>query len=140
MPKGGRKKVFTGGASPVGDVLGGDLEHDGPATPEQISLVMDATGLSSSATATCRYRTTAGPGDWVTGHPLYRVQPTFSGTPAVGTVDDVFAWPIIDLEPGTEYEVEVTVTDGAASDIKTLTHTTRSLPAASGAANKTITS
>jgi hypothetical protein len=116
------------------------LVHDGPATPEQISLVLPVTGaLAQSATATVRYRPTGSP-TWATGHPLYRIRPTFSTVPAVGSVEDAFAWPIIDVLPGTSYDVEVTVNSGATSNVKTLTHTTRALPAPAGTPNKTANS
>jgi hypothetical protein len=116
----------------------GTLASDGPPTPEQVSLVLPVTGsLPQTATATVRYKP-SGTSTWVTGHPLFRVRPDFSLTPAVGSVQDVFAWPIIDLTPGTSYDVEVTVTSGAASDVVTGTFTTRTLPPAAGAPNKTV--
>jgi chitodextrinase len=116
----------------------GNLVHDGPATPEQISLFLPVTGaLPQTATAAVRYRQTGSP-TWITGHPLHRIRPTFSMTPAVGSVPDAFAWPIIDLAPGTSYDIEVTVTSGATTEVKTLTHTTRALPAAAGPVTTTI--
>jgi hypothetical protein len=111
-----------------GSLAIGDLTHDGPATPEQISLYLPVTGnLTDAATATVRYKQ-AGSGPWMTGHSLLRIHPEFSQSPAVGNVQDAFAWPIIDLEPGASYDVEVTVTNGATSDIKTASFTTRALP------------
>jgi nitrous oxidase accessory protein NosD len=62
------------------------------------------------------------------------VRPDFS----VGGASDVFAWPIIDLAPGTAYEVEVRVTSGAASDLRSASFTTRALPPPAGAPNKTV--
>lgn len=122
-----------------GEVDVGTLSHDGPATPEQISLWLPVTGtVSSTATATCEYKESSS-GTWIDGHPLYRVRPSFSTSPAVGgAVADGFAWVILDLTPGTEYDVRVTVTDGANQSVKTLTHTTRALPAASGATTVTV--
>lgn len=119
-----------------GEVPSIDVNLDGFATPEQISVVVDASNFSASATATCRFRTEGGL-VWTEGHPLFRVRPNFSGDPAVGTVDDVFAWTIIDLVPGTAYDVEITVDDGTVS-VGTLTTTTRSLPAAAGPATVVI--
>jgi len=114
----------------------GTLTHDGPATPEQISLILPVTGaLSLTATATVRYKPTSSP-TWITGHPLYRIRPSLSLAPSVGVVPEAFAWPIIDVTPGTSYDVEVTVASGTVANIKTLTHTTRALPAAAGAPNK----
>jgi hypothetical protein len=120
----------------------GALVHDGPATPEQISLFLPVTGsLPQSATATVRYKPTSS-STWTTGHPLYRIQPSLTDTSqlVVGTVPDAFAWPIIGVAPGTSYDVEVTVTSGATTNIKTLTHTTRALPPAAGTPNKTANS
>jgi hypothetical protein len=122
----------------TGVVSVGALVHDGPETPEQIALWLPTTGtVAQTATATCRYRR-VGDVSYTTGHPLYRIRPTMSETPNVGTVQDGFAWVIIDLQPGTQYEVEVTVSEGAATVVKTLTHTTRALPATAGTPNKTI--
>ena len=114
----------------------GALVHDGPATPEQISLLLPVTGaLPQTATATVRYKPTNSP-TWITGHPLYRIRPTLAESPATGSVPDAFAWPIIDLASGTSYDIEVTVNSGATTNVKTLTHTTRALPAAAGAPTK----
>ena len=116
----------------------GPLSHDGPATPEQLSLLMRVTGsLPQTATATVRYRE-VGSSAWKDGHPLYRVRPSFSTRPSVGSVEDAFAWPIIGLNPGTGYEVEVTLNSGGVSDVHNATFTTRALPAAAPTPNKTI--
>lgn len=116
----------------------GTLEHDGPATPEQISLYLPITGtLSSGTTVTVRYKTTSA-STWTTGHSMYRIQASLSSTPAFGSVDNAFAWPIIGLTPGVGYDVEVTISDGVTTEIQTDTFTTRALPAAAGVANKTI--
>src|SRR5262245_45473797 len=126
-------------AAPSGGGLNvGTLVHDGPATPEQISLFLPVTGaLPQTATATVRYKPTAS-GTFITGHPMYRIRPSLAEVAGAGTVPDAFAWPIIDLQPGTSYDVEVTVNDGATTVVKTLTHTTRALPAAAPAVTKTI--
>lgn len=114
----------------------GTLALDGPATPEQIALVLPITGsLSQSFTAAVRVRL-ATIGVYQTVHPLLRVQPSYSNTPSAafgGAIEDVFAGTIIDLSAGTSYDVEVTVTDGVTTVVKTLTTTTRALPAARGA-------
>jgi hypothetical protein len=124
---------------PTGTLPLGTLVHDGPATPEQISLFLPVTGsLPQTATATVRYKP-SNSSTWLSGHPLYRIRPTFSTSPDVGSVPDAFAWPIIDLAPGTSYDVEVTITNGATTDIKTASFTTRSLPPPAGTPNKTIT-
>jgi chitodextrinase len=119
----------SGGSLPLGNLV-----HDGPATPEQISLFLSVTGaLPQTATASVRYKPTSS-STWVTGHPMHRIQPSFS----VSSVPDAFAWPIIDLAPGTSYDIEVTVASGGTTNVKTLTHTTRALPAPAGSPNKTI--
>ena len=86
-----------------------------------------------------RYRVEGAP-TWREGHPLHRIRPEFAETPSAGSVPDAFAWPVIDLLPGTRYEVEVTVTSGATSDVRNGVFTTRSLPAVAGTPNKTIAS
>lgn len=113
--------------------------HDGPATPEQISLWLPVTGtVATTATTTCRYRV-QGASAWAQGHPLYRIRPSFSLTPEDGgPVQDGFAWPIIDVQPGTTYEVEVTITSGSTTALRTLTHATRALPATAGAATVNV--
>jgi len=116
----------------------GTLTHDGPSTPEQLALHLPVTGsLPNSAVATVRYRLTSS-GTWTEAHPLFRIRPEFSNSPSVGSVDGDFAWTIIDLSPGRSYEVEVTVSSGAESTTRSATFTTRSLPPAAGAPNKTI--
>src|SRR5215831_4547088 len=116
----------------------GSLVHDGPATPEQISLFLPVTGsLPQTASASVRYKPSSS-ALWTTGHPLFRIQPSFSASPDVGSVPDAFAWPIIDLVPGTTYDVEVTVRSGSTIDMRTASFTTRTLPVAAGAPNKII--
>ena len=116
----------------------GSLVHDGPATPEQISLFLPVTGsLPQTASTSVRYKPSSS-ATWTTGHPLFRIQPSFSASPDVGSVTDAFAWPIIDLVPGTSYDVEVSVTSGSTIDTRTASFTTRALPASAGAPNKTI--
>jgi hypothetical protein len=125
----------TGGVLPLGA-----LAHDGPATPEQISLILPVTNTSAlpqTATATVRYKPT-GSSTWITGHPLYRIRPDLSLPPDAGSVPDAFAWPIIDVLQGTSYDIEVTVNSGATTNVKTLTHVTRALPDPAGAVTKTI--
>jgi len=116
----------------------GDLGHDGPATPEQLALLLPVTGsLPTSATTTVRYRLTTAT-SWTDAHPLFRVRPQYSTTPDVGNVTDDLAWTIIGLEPGRSYDVELTVSSGGTTVTRTATFTTRALPAAAGPANKTI--
>lgn len=137
LPK-GSSRAGTGGTS-VMEVLVGDLVVDGGPTPEQLALFLPLTGtVAATATTTCAYRV-QGAESWITGHPLYRIRPSFSLTPGNGgAVEDGFAWTIIDLLPNTTYEVEVTITDGAAQSVRSLTTTTRALPAAAGAATVNV--
>jgi len=110
------------------------LEHDGPSTPEQISIFIPST-LPTTATGTVRYRR-QGDSIWITGHPLHRIRPDFATSGM--TVDDGFAWPIIGLTPGTSYEVEATITDGTDITVHAGVMTTRALPAPAGNPTKTI--
>lgn len=117
----------------------GALAIDGPATPEQLALILPVTGsLPTTATATVRFRP-AGSAVWRNGHPLHRIRPDFAETPGAGTVPDAFAWPVIDLVPATTYEVEVTITSGGVSDLRSASFTTRALPGAAGAVTRRIT-
>ncbi len=116
----------------------GPLGRDGPATPEQLALRIPVTGaLSANATAEVRYRR-SGSASWIQGHPLFRVRPSYSTTPVVGRVSDEFAWPILGLEPGSSYDVEVTVSDAGVSQVLSGTFTTRALPSAAAGATKRI--
>jgi hypothetical protein len=132
--------VTTSTNTPQSGILPiGQLIHDGPPTPEQISLLLPVLGyLPQTATATVRYKRSSS-STWITGHPLFRIQPTLSTSPYVGFIPDAFAWPIIDLAPGTSYDVEVTVTSGTSSEIRTGSFTTRPLPPVRATSNKTIT-
>ncbi|MBI3898434.1 MAG: hypothetical protein HY308_09080 [Gammaproteobacteria bacterium] len=130
--------VASATTSAAGSLAIGTLIHDGPATPEQVSLFLPVTGsLPKTAVANVRYKPTSASA-WISGHPLYRIRPDLSETPPSGTVPDAFAWPIIDLQPSTSYDVEVTVTSDGVSDVRTGTFMTRTLPAAAGTPNKTI--
>ncbi|MBN1671581.1 MAG: hypothetical protein JXR37_11135 [Kiritimatiellae bacterium] len=65
----------------------GSLVHDGPVTPEQISLYLPVTGsLDNAATASVRYRA-ASASAWTIAHPLHRIRSEFSET----AVPDAFA-------------------------------------------------
>jgi hypothetical protein len=133
--------TYTAVIDLTADTLGnelGTLVHDGPATPEQISLYLPITGtLSSAATATVEY--SANGTTWATAHPLFRIIPADVQEPTIIPVDPAFAGVIFDLTPGTAYQVRVTVTDGAASSVlPILSCTTRALPAATGATTVSI--
>src|SRR5262245_19787809 len=112
----------------------GTLVHDGPATPEQISMYLPVTGTLAATTATVRYRPTAS-STWSIAHPLYRIRPAF----IPDSTADAFAGVITGLTPGTQYTVEVTVDlGGGSTSVQTLVATTRDLPPPSPPANKTI--
>ena len=111
----------------------GQLVHDGPATPEQISLYMPVTGSLAATVATVRYRPTAG-SSWSVAHPLHRIRPNFTDSPPHPVVD-AFAGVITGVSPGTSYTVEVTV---SGAPVQTLVSTTRALPGTAGTPNKTI--
>lgn len=111
----------------------GTLVHDGPPTPEQVSLYLPVTGSLTATVAPVRYRETAG-SLWSSAHPLHRIRPNYTPAP----VADAFAGVITDLLPGTNYTVEVTVSVGASPVVRTLTATTRALPSPATAPNKTV--
>ena len=108
--------------------------QDGGMTPEQIAVFLPST-LPLSATATLRYRK-AGDAAWIDGHSLFRIRPEFA---AGGMkIDSGFAWTILDLTPGTAYEIEVTTHDGVAKTVHTARMGTRELPPPAGSPTKTI--
>ncbi len=113
----------------------GQLSHDGPPTPEQISLYLPVTGpLESAATASVRYRSTTGT-DWSAAHPLHRIRVSgTAGTPP----PDAFAGVITGLSPGASYSVEVDISLAESSVTKMLSAVTRPLPGPAGAARKLI--
>ena len=116
----------------------GELTHDGPPTPEQLSLFLPVMGnLPFTATTTVRYKEATGTA-WKMGHPLHRIRRDLAAPPPANPIPDGFAWPIIDLSPGTAYDVEVTVIDGGVSELKKATFTTRALPPPAGPPNKMI--
>ncbi|MEO0425292.1 MAG: hypothetical protein AAF184_23350 [Pseudomonadota bacterium] len=128
--------MFAGASQAAINV--GTLQHDGPATPEQLSLLLPITGATDAGTsAAVRYKEQSA-SDWIEAHSLYRIQPSATNAPAVGEVLDAFAWPIIGLNPGTTYDVEVTLDDGVAPVVRTATMTTRALPGAAPPATVTL--
>lgn len=128
----GGPATYTSYASPV--TLGFDAQ-----TPEQISLYCPTLrAVASGTTVAVRYRVSGG--TWRTGHPLLHIEPgeVTSGAPIA--VVDAFAGAIFDLSPGVTYDIELTVSEpGQADVVVTGTRATRSLPAAAGTPNKTLT-
>jgi hypothetical protein len=87
----------------------GALIHDGPPTPEQLSLYLPLTGaVDLSAKASVLYRK-YGDLNWIQAHPLHRLRPDFA-EPSPFLLQG-FAGVIFDLSPGVEYEVQVSVTE-----------------------------
>lgn len=110
------------------------LIHDGPATPEQLSIFIPGS-LPTTSSANVRYRE-AGSSAWIVGHPLHRIRPSYADSGM--TVEDGFAWTIIGLTPGKSYEVEATVTNGSQNTVYESVMATRALPAVAGAVTKSI--
>lgn len=132
--------VVQGGG---GDLPLGELTQDAE-TPEQIALFLEVTDeLDAEATATVRFRE-VGSGTWRDAPDLWRivagyasVDPGGSG-PTLPEGFDAFAGTIYGsledpLEPDTDYEVEVFVSNGVDEQMLSDTFSTRALPrAASG--------
>ena len=117
----------------AGAVLG-DLAHDGPATPEQISLLLPVNKDTLAAlTATVEYKLSSS-GTYLNAHPMHRIMPNY----ITANPDSDFAGVIWDLEPNSIYNIRVTVEVAHENEIKTLTTTTRALPASAGAYTDTI--
>lgn len=114
----------------------GALVHDGPNTPEQISMLIPVTGtLDKTLKANVIYKKSS-ENTWYQAHPLHRMRPEFADNSPY--LREGFAGVITDLIPGVSYDVQVAVKQGAITDVKKLTTTTRLLPSESGNANKTI--
>lgn len=112
----------------------GELVQDGPPTPEQISLYLPIEGaLDTGALAKVRYEEG---GSWREAHPLFRIRPEFSVNKA--KAPSAFAGVVTGLQPNRQYRIEVTISLGSASVVKTLSATTRALPAPAGASTKTV--
>jgi len=109
-------------------------------TPEQISIYCPTLRTpAAGTTVTVRYKAVAA-STWNTGHPLLYVNPALVPTGGPAPVVENFAGVIFDLTPGTTYDVELTIHEPGYSDVVlATTRSTRSLPAAAGAATKTAT-
>lgn len=110
--------------------LPGTLARDGVATPHQLALVVNnLQGLSQSATASVRIRTSLPQGAYSAPIRLFRVQPANVDIPPWGALEDVFAWTIFGLQPDTAYDVELTLQSGASIDVRApQTFSTKALP------------
>lgn len=124
--------IQSGGSLDIGTVT------QEAETLEQIAIRAPVTGsVPQATTADVRYKLTSS-STWIDGHPLYRIQPSSTNVPAIGTVSDEFAWTIIGLEQGETYDVEITFDDGTTTDVRDHQFTTRSLPGSSGSATVTV--
>ena len=84
-----------------------------------------------------RYRAVGG-STWLAAHPLIYIDPTVSESGGPEAIVPAFGGTIFDLAPGTNYEVELTVSEpGRTAKTLTGTRATRALPAAAGSATKT---
>lgn len=127
--------LSTGVSSLKAAIPLGELVHDGPVTPEQISVYLPVNGdLARTATARTEIKSAKGT-EWVAAHPLHRIRPADTTGRAVA---DAFAGVITGLKPGTSYTVKVTIRSGDQSETKRLNAITRTLPATTGRPTKTI--
>lgn len=124
--------------SPFANV--GQLVHDGPATPHQLSLFVPFTGpVPDVVQSTVRYKKHADT-QWNEGPRMHRIIPERAeSTPNFGArVPNnlpAFAWTLIKLEPATAYDVEVLLWTGsqeAPTQTRTATLTTAALPGPTG--------
>lgn len=112
----------------------GQLVHDGPATPEQISLYLPIVDERLDAqTAAVRY---SDGGAWRDAHPLLRIRPDLALKNS--HVHAAFAAVIVDLEPDTQYRIEVTVHGAGGDAQRSLSARTRALPPSAGKASKIV--
>ena len=112
------------------------LEQDGDSTPEQISIFLPDLPYNAGVTATMRYRRST-TYTWTEGHDLFRILGSYS-TQTYNYPG--FAWTITGLDQGTDYVVEVTLSEAGQADIiETKTMSTSSLPDAAGTVTTTIT-
>jgi len=103
-------------------------------TPHQISIAAPhARTLAEGSTAQVYYRVT-GSGSWIDGGYLYRTRTS------QGSAANTFAGWVVDLQPGTTYDVRLDVTEpGVGSWQITGTRATRALPAEGAAQTKSAT-
>lgn len=116
--------VAAAGSAPL--ALGFDA-----ATPHQISInAVHTRTLAAGATARVDYRVTGAP-TWIDGGYLYRTRT------ANGAAADAFAGWVVDLQPGTTYDVRLEVIEsGYPTTYASGTRATRALPAEGAAQTK----
>ncbi len=108
------------------------------ATPEQIGLYLPVTGaIATQSKVTVRSKV-AGSSAWQVAHPLLRVDPASVASGAPVAPVDAFAGTVFDLQPGTLYDVEVTlVQPDVPNQVQIQRTSTRALPAVTGATTVT---
>lgn len=108
------------------------------ATPEQIGLYLPVTGAVAAQSKVTVRSKVAGSSAWQVAHPLLRIDPAIVASGAPVTPVDAFAGTIFDLQPGTLYDVEVTlVQPGLPNQVQIQRTSTRALPAVTGATTVT---
>jgi hypothetical protein len=111
------------------------------ATPEQIGIyAVVGSAIAADSRVTLRYKRRTET-TWLTGHPLLRINPAWVASGAPQQPVDGFAGSIFDLEPGTDYDVEITLTlaGGTTQATATQVASTRALPGSAPAATVTAT-
>lgn len=107
------------------------------ATPEQIGLYLPTTRAFAYATTVELAYKRVQDSSWTPAHALARIRPDFSEPGPVGPVD-AFAGSIFDLLPGQGYHLRIRVSEpGQPLRQHIAQATTRPLPTAAGAPNKT---
>lgn len=113
----------------------GELTHDGPPTPEQISLYLPVIGvIEPSVRARVRYA--APEGQWREAHPLFKIRPEFVVKGI--KIPDAFAGVITGLEADVNYRIEVTLEGAKGIARRKLNIRTRALPASPARATMTV--
>lgn len=133
-------ETFVSDAFAISVVVGSEvagLEFD-RATPEQIAMHLPLQMmLPPDATATARYRQ-AGAREWQQAHPLLRITPDWVTGGAPTTPVDAFAGTIFGLQPGTSYELEISIASAGIDEVFPSAVTTRALPPEAGSATVNV--
>ncbi|WP_425257002.1 hypothetical protein ACPOLB_15990 [Rubrivivax sp. RP6-9] len=109
-------------------------------TPEQISIRAPLTRTVAAGTTVLAQYKLAGSTTWRSAGPLFQVEVATLPAGAPAGIVDAFAGCIFDLQPGALYDVQLTVNEpGLAATTAVGAQSTRALPAAAPAANKTAT-
>jgi hypothetical protein len=111
--------------------------HFEEATPEQIGIhAVIGSGVPAGSQATVRYKRRTET-TWLVGHPLLRINPAWAASGAPEQPVDAFAGSIFDLEPGSDYDVEITLVGASTQATATVVASTRALPGPAPAATVT---